>query len=184
MPTGEEIYSSKFILLDSVDEKLREDLHEHLYKTTWNLGEAFFYYELLKMLNKKNKDNDVAGASYVMAFICFCTFIRKIVDRASECNLRRLISYTYDKSERKQKIKLLDKIYGRYRPLIDNIIAHQGKGKIVGTEHTFPDENIVLQDLEELCIILDEIAKKICQQWLRPQRNHHALIDKFDGTLT
>ncbi len=176
--SGEEIYGGNFVLFDGVP----PDLHEHIYKTTFNLGDAFLYFDLLEVLDKKHKASNVAGAMYIMAFISFCTTLRKLTDRKSACNFRRLVKGVYSCAPQKDRLKNIEKIYSSYRTLIDEVIVHQGKGKVTGPR-VFPDKKQGSKDLNYLAKLLEEIAQKTCQKYLRPQKNHSALISEFEKVL-
>ena len=98
--SGEDIYANGFVLLSTIRADNRAILRECLYKTSFNLGEAYLYLSLLNLLNKHDRDNEAVGLLYIMTATSFSVSLRKVIDKQSKRNIRQLVDYVYKGSER------------------------------------------------------------------------------------
>lgn len=185
MMSGEDQYKDSFKILGSIPQYDHEELVEHLYKSAFNLSQAYFYFNLGHMLDELKPPAEVQsplGAIFIMSVIGFMVQLRKVIDKKSKSNLRVLVALEKSEDQREQFLVEIDRIYSDYKRFTDQLIVHQDKGKITSTP-LIPDYEQNVKDLGSLVLIYNTVADRVCSKYLLVKVDHQKEVNEFRALL-
>lgn len=183
--SGEAIYADRFQFLGTVPPRQQEVLRDYLYKVSFNLTDAYLFFEIIRFLDETDRSDDAydaQGTTFRMAVTSFSVAFRRVTDKSSKRNIRGLIKLVDLAPIREERLKKIDEIYSKYSKFVDQIIVHQDRGRITKTPK-IPDYEQNIKDLDAVTAIYDEIAKRFCWRYIKVRKKHPEDIASFKKTF-
>lgn len=172
---GEEAFAQAFQFAPFVPAQDHDELRDFLYKYAHNYDEAKEYLNVLKQVDEieTKKKSELLFRIQGMALQCFPLAMRRMTDNISKRSLQKLVTKVVRDEFKSSEIDKIKEIHEHYKVYLDKGIAHQDELSIQEILKSFPDTEVIEEDIKHLEGLYNKQVKEICTKYIGIGRKPH-----------
>lgn len=180
--SGEEAFAQAFQFVPFVPTQDHDELRDFLYKFAHNHDEAKEYLQLLKQVDEieTEKKSELLFRIHGMALQCFPLAMRRMTDNISKRSLQKLVTKVIRDEFKSDEIDKIKAIHEHYKPYLDKGVAHQDELSIQEILRSFPNTDVIEEDMKHLEGLYNKLVKEICTKYIGIGRKPHDYRDELN----